>query len=172
MSAADMQERFANMAQMAGARGDVCVMLTITLPGRFHPLRQGVPNPSYTGETPRDGQEWLLLSWARVRAALARGNFRTCGLRVVEPHHDATPHWHVLMFMKEAEALYIESVVRRYMAEGGQRYDMRAVRLCGSQTAPAYAEKYQAKADGIRLWGAVWGIRLHTFFGMGESPCA
>ena len=169
MSGQAVRERFARMACAAEMRGDACVMFTLTLPSSFHPLRNGLPNPNYSGATPCDGHRWLRTVWGKTRAALARGNLRTYGLRVVEPHHDATPHWHVLMFSPESEARYINSVVRRYLADEWQRGDMNAVWLSGSQTAPAYLEKYLAKAEGIEQWCAVWGIRQYAQFGMPEG---
>ena len=119
MSGQAVREKFASMAREAEAQGLDCVMLTITLPSRFHPLRGGVPNQDYSGATPRDGQQWLLVVWAKVRAALARQKLRTYGLRVVEPHHDANPHWHALMFMRQSEVLFAQSVFRRYARAGG-----------------------------------------------------
>ena len=169
MSGATVREGFARMAREAEKRGDACVMLTLTLPSSFHPLRNGLPNSEYAGATPRDGQEWLLTAWAKARAAIGRAGFRTYGVRVVEPHHDATPHWHVLMFSPESESLYIKSVVHRYMADEWQRGGLDTVWLSGSQTAPAYLEKYLAKAQGIEQWCAVWGIRQCARFGMPEA---
>lgn len=169
MSGECMRERFASMVRDAEKRGDVCVMLTLTLPSRFHPLHKGVANPEYAGATPRDGQEWLLTMWGKARAAIGRAGFRTYGVRVVEPHHDGTPHWHVLMFSKELEAQYIHSAMRRYMTYEGQRRDVNAVWLSGSQTAPAYLERYLAKAQGLEEWCAAWGIRQYARFGMLEE---
>ncbi|MFX9246739.1 replication endonuclease, partial [Acinetobacter baumannii] len=36
------------------------------------------------------------------------------GLRVVEPHHDACPHWHVLVFVRPEHAEVFAALMRSY----------------------------------------------------------
>lgn len=83
-----------------------CMMITLTCPSAFHAwLRQpGIRNPSFKGFTPRDGQQWLTKRWASCRAILKRERVHYYGFRVAEPHHDATPHWHMVVYA-DADAL-------------------------------------------------------------------
>ncbi len=169
MSSQATREKFASMAREAEARGLDCVMFTITLPSRFHPLRGGMPNPNHCGETPRDGQQWLLGVWAKARAGMARVKLHTYGMRVVEPHHDATPHWHALMFMRREEVPFAKSVISRYVQEDGEDCCLKVGHLCDAYTAVAYAQRFEAKAKDVQAWGAVWGIRLGGFFGLPDE---
>jgi hypothetical protein len=169
MSAQATHEKFAKLAAEAEAQGLQCVMFTITLPRRFHPLEYGKPNPRHHGETPRDGQKWLRDGWARVRAALARRSLRVHGLRVVEPHRDATPHWHVLMFTKEAETPAVRSVVRHFMNTSDELgwVDVRV--LESAATASYCVRKFVTEDSDIQMWAEVWGIRLCGFFGLADE---
>ncbi|MDX7854369.1 replication endonuclease, partial [Aeromonas caviae] len=51
------------------------------------------------GACPTETNRLLCKQWARFRAALAREGIMAFGFRVVEPHHDGTPHWHCLLFI-------------------------------------------------------------------------
>lgn len=169
MSGQAVREKFASMAREAEARGLRCVLFTITLPSRFHPLHSGKPNPRHHGETPRDGQEWMRSVWARVRAEMVRRELRVHGLRVVEPHRDATPHWHVLMFVKEAEAIAVRSVVRHYTKSGDELGWVDVRQLESAATANYCVRKYVAEDADIQAWAEVWGIRLCSFFGLSDE---
>lgn len=83
------------------------VMFTLTCPSRFHAVAQvGTgfkPNPKYQESSPRDGQLYLRKVWQRIRAQLKRDGVTYFGMRVAEPNHDATPHWHGLVFSNNIE---------------------------------------------------------------------
>lgn len=76
------------------------VFLTITTPSRFHRMRhEGGVNPKWEGATPKAGQAYLTALWRRIGRAWGHREIRPYGFRICEPHHDGTPHWHVLLFM-------------------------------------------------------------------------
>ena len=169
MSGQATHEKFASMAQEAEARGLICVFVTITLPRRFHPLRRGVPNANYAGESPSDGQRWLLSMWAKVRTGMARRGLRTYGMRMVEPHRDGMPHWHVMMFMQRDDYLLAKSIIRRYAREGAEECLFEERHLCGSSTAIHYAKHFAKVGLEGKAWSATWGIRLNSLFGAADE---
>ncbi|OCQ52337.1 Bacteriophage replication gene A protein (GPA) [Photorhabdus australis subsp. thailandensis] len=89
---------FEDLANEMGCVGD---FYTITAPSKYHSVHSGggfVKN--WNGATPKDTQKYLCKVWAKIRAAYSRAGISVFGFRVVEPHHDGTPHWHMLLFMR------------------------------------------------------------------------
>ena len=155
----ELMTRIRGAEEYADARAHVGLFLTLTLPSRFHPVKLGsggrpFPNKKYQGATPRDGQLWLRDKWAKTRAALARAGVRMYGLRVAEPHHDATPHWHALVWAEdEASAQAIERWVRHYWlsddgTERGAVENRVNVKRMVKGGAAGYVAKYIAKSVG------------------------
>jgi len=73
---------------------------TITSPSKMHAvLSSGKPNPKFNDSTPKDVNEYFKNIWALIRSAIHKKGIKPYGFRVVEPHHDGTPHWHLLLFM-------------------------------------------------------------------------
>ena len=107
----ELMTRIRGCEEWALARGMVGVFTTNTAPSRFH--SQGGSNPNHQGETPRDAQVWLCKTWARARAALQRKHIGAFGFRVAEPHKDACPHWHMLLWCQPAELDQMLSIVRK-----------------------------------------------------------
>lgn len=100
----ELMARIRGLETIAEQRNDVGLMVTITLPSRFHrhTTKGGgcAPNPSYDRRsTPMDGQAELCEQWERVRARLSKAGVKFYGIRCSEPQHDGTPHWHSLIFV-------------------------------------------------------------------------
>ncbi|MFE8047584.1 replication endonuclease [Brenneria goodwinii] len=88
---------FEDLANEMGCAGE---FYTITAPSKYHAVHSGGGFVSqWNGANPRDTQKYLCRVWAKIRAALSREEISVFGFRVVEPHHDGTPHWHMLLFM-------------------------------------------------------------------------
>ncbi|MDC5720592.1 replication endonuclease [Vibrio europaeus] len=77
------------------------LFLTLTTPSKYHnSYKKGGFIGHWNGASPRDAQSYLNNVWQRIRAKLGREEIRWFGVRVAEPHHDGTPHWHLLIWVK------------------------------------------------------------------------
>lgn len=91
------------------------VFLTLTTPSKYHPVKaSGVANPKYNGSTPREAQHYLTELWSQIRSQLDREKIRTYGFRITEPHHDGTPHWHLMLFVDPSEKNRLVEIMREY----------------------------------------------------------
>ncbi|MUK40980.1 replication endonuclease [Aliivibrio fischeri] len=94
------------------------LFLTLTTPGKYHnSYQRGGFIPHWNGKSPRDAQVYLNGVWSRIRAKLGREEFRWFGIRVAEPHHDGTPHWHLLLWCKPEEKEAIIKIFIDYATE-------------------------------------------------------
>lgn len=115
----EMMVRMRGFEDYAEEQGHVGVFFTWTAPSRFHAWTQKhggktVENKRYEGATPRETCAYLAKLWSLTRAALKRADTPVYGFRVCEPHHDGTPHWHMLLFMRPANKWRVISTLQRY----------------------------------------------------------
>ncbi|EBC4879214.1 replication endonuclease [Salmonella enterica] len=100
---------------IAEMRGDCAVFYTITCPSRFHAtLNNGRPNPKWTSATVRQSSDYLVDTFAAFRKAMYKAGLRWYGVRVAEPHHDGTVHWHLLCFMRKKDRRSITALLRKF----------------------------------------------------------
>lgn len=100
---------------IAEMRGDCAVFYTITCPSRFHAtLNNGRPNPKWTSETVRQSSDYLVNTFAAFRKAMHKAGLRWYGVRVAEPHHDGTVHWHLLCFMRKKDRRTLTALLRKF----------------------------------------------------------
>lgn len=100
---------------IAEMRGDCAVFYTITCPSRFHAtLNNGRPNPKWTSATVRQSSDYLVDTFAAFRKAMHKAELRWYGVRVAEPHHDGTVHWHLLCFMRKKDRRSITTLLRKF----------------------------------------------------------
>lgn len=159
----ELMTRMKGLELTAQSRGDAGVFYTITCPSKYHATNQsGHHNPKWNHSDPKQAQRYLSRTWAKIGAKLGREGLRVYGFRVAEPHHDETPHWHLLLFMHPQERNAITSIMRSYAvkedrAELGKRTSARftAKRLDPKKgSATAYIAKYISKnIDGYALDG-------------------
>src|SRR5258708_3103445 len=160
---AELMTRIAGFEEFAQARGDAAMFYTLTCPSRMHArlAKTGEPNPKYDGTSPRAAQEYLRRQWANARAKLDRSGAGVYGFRVAEPHHDGTPHWHLLLFMRPDYAAGATDILQQYAREvdvaeldsdAAREARFKAVPIDWSRgSAASYVAKYIAKnVDGFK----------------------
>lgn len=183
----ELMVRLDGFEQVANERGDSCVFYTITAPSKYHAYRSNpcVPNEKYGGATPIETQGYLNTVWQCIRAKLAREKIDYYGFRVAEPHHDGTPHWHLLLFSPPGQVSQLSNIIKHYalMADGDEqgakKYRFKVETIDKNKgSATGYIAKYISKnIDGlgldveinhhdaknaalrIRAWASVWSIR-------------
>lgn len=115
----EMMTRMRGFEDYAEEQGHVGVFFTWTAPSRFHAWKTGrngktVDNDKYDGTTPRETCAYLAKLWSLTRASLKRNDLPVYGFRVCEPHHDGTPHWHMLLFMRPRDRNKVISTLQYY----------------------------------------------------------
>jgi len=178
--------RTKGFGELADKYKHLCIFLTITAPSRFHAINHdGKVNKKYNQSTPAETQKYLTKQWAKCRARLAREGVRFYGLRVVEPHHDGTPHWHASIWLKdERDFRKLRRAVKDYFhraKECGALKNRLKFKRCDSRGAVGYMLKYILKnmrshgiegeqsdegnirsddsAERVEAWATAWGIR-------------
>ena len=155
---------FEETAEFMGHKG---LFLTLTTPSRFHRVKHaGLTNKKWDGATPRDGQDYLCKVWAKIRAAWKKKDLKAYGFRVAEPHHDATPHWHILLFVPQEQTRELLAIAARYALadcpteSGARKHRFTVKRIDPSQgSATDYIAKYIAKnIDGEKETGEGIGL--------------
>lgn len=157
----ELMTRINGIEEAAKEQGYVGEFWTITCPSRMHSAHSGggQRNEKYDGTTPREAQQYLAAVWAKIRAKFKRKNLDVYGIRVAEPQHDGTPHWHLLVFMHQARVATAREIVRYYALldnpneKGAQKYRFDAKAIDWSKgSAAGYIAKYIAKnIDGFKL---------------------
>lgn len=154
---AEMMVRVRGCGELAMEAGWIGQLVTLTCPSAFHPRlhKSGEPNPRYIGMTVRGAQQWLCRMWARARARLQRLSVQFMGIRTAEPHHDGTPHWHMVVWTPPQHSETFQAVVRgEWLSEYGDEPGAHARRCDFRLADPAkggemglvgYAAKYVAK---------------------------
>ncbi|MFD1122152.1 replication endonuclease [Methylophilus flavus] len=159
---------------------------TVTCPSRMHARhsKSGDAILNYDGTTPKESQKYLVTMWSQIRAKLQRLGIQIYGFRVAEPHHDGTPHWHLLLFVESEKADQLTAVIRDYAMredgdeKGADKHRFELIKIDPKQGATGYISKYISKsidgfgidddlygndsksaADRVCTWASVWGIR-------------
>lgn len=167
------------------------IFVTLTAASKYHRFSGKADNQKWSGCDPRQVNNELNRIWARCRSAFSREGISFNGIRVAEPHHDGTPHWHLMIFSAELNLLRIGEIIRHYgLAEDGHEPGAKQHRVKIEQidtakgSAAGYIAKYISKSiDGFGIesdlygcpagssaarivaWSRVWGIRQFQFFG-------
>ncbi|MFK8259667.1 replication endonuclease [Erwinia sp. AnSW2-5] len=114
----ELMARMRGFEDIANDMGCAGVFYTITAPSRYHSVHnKGGFVSQWNGSSPRETQKYLCKVWSKIRAALSREEIHLFGFRVVEPHHDGTPHWHMLFFMLPEHKARATEIMAKYARE-------------------------------------------------------
>ncbi len=140
-----------NLAEM---RGDKAMFYTITCPSKYHAtLKSGKRNPKWSTKTVKESSDYLVNLFSSIRKKLDRIGLRWYGVRIAEPHHDGTVHWHLMCIMQKQDRAAITQVMRDFaIREDRQelgrdikpRFDVKPV-LKSKGTITSYLTKYLGK---------------------------
>ncbi|WP_447864636.1 replication endonuclease [Kluyvera sichuanensis] len=182
---------------IAEMRGDCAVFYTITCPSRFHAtLNNGRPNPKWTSATVRQSSDYLVDMFAAFRKAMHKAGLRWYGVRVAEPHHDGTVHWHLLCFMRKKHRKAITELLRKFAIREdreelgnntGPRFKSELINP-RKGTPTSYIAKYISKnidgrglanevsketgkslcdnAENVNAWASLHRVQQFRFFGI------
>lgn len=194
----ELMIRMRGFEDIADEFGYVGAFITLTAPSKFHAVHaRGGFIKNWNAGTPRDTQKYLCNVWAKIRAKLNREHIKIFGFRVAEPHHDGTPHWHILAFMLPEHVGQVHYIMRTYALDedgdepGAQENRFKFVDIEKEKgSATGYIAKYISKnIDGYQLddeiddetglnlkdmaknvsaWASRWGIR--QFQQIGGAP--
>ncbi|CNL74310.1 phage replication protein [Yersinia aldovae] len=165
----ELMSTIAGIEKYAASQKHVGMFLTVTTPSKYHPTRvigkgdneKVQLNHRWDDEaySPKDGQRYLCNIWSKMRTAFKDNKLSVYGMRVVEPHHDGTPHWHMMLFCERRQRQQIIDIMRRYALKedsderGAAKYRFECKHL-NKGGAAGYIAKYIAKnIDGYALEG-------------------
>jgi len=182
---AELMTRIRGFEEVATQMGHAGEFYTLTSPSKYHAYSNGKANPKFNNSTPKDVNDYFNNNWKLIRSALQKKNIHPYGFRVVEPHHDGTPHWHLLLFMHPDDVKTTRAIISKYaLQEDGNergakkhRFDMTSIDP-KKGSAAGYIAKYISKnidgsdldddlygndakpaASKIDAWSSLWGIR-------------
>lgn len=187
---AELMTRITGFEELANKYGHKAEFVTLTCPSRMHAVtKNGKQNPKYDGTKPCEAQKYLVHCWARARANLHFNGVKFYGLRVAEPHHDGTPHWHLILFYdgKDSTRKKIKHyITKTFIADSRQEIwnditpRVKFVAINPDKgTAAGYVVKYVSKNIGgikgeksdeadrestslagrVEAWASTWRIR-------------
>ena len=182
---AELMTRIRGFEEVATQMGHAGEFYTLTSPSKYHAYSNGKANPKFNDSTPKDVNDYFNNNWKLIRSALQKKNIHPYGFRVVEPHHDGTPHWHLLLFMHPNDVKTTRSVFSQYALQedgnerGAKEHRFKAISIDPKKgSAAGYIAKYISKnIDGsdlnndlygndakpasskIDAWSSLWSIR-------------
>ncbi len=215
---AEMMTRMHGTEEIAKEMGLVCLFVTFTAASIYHPKRfvkqgagkkQGyfINNPNFkpvlerkdkkgkivkTPNTPKAAQAFIKRIMNRSIAQFKRDNLDYLGYKVVEPHHDGTPHWHSALFVRPEDKQAVSEILTHYaLQEQGDERGAKKHRIeikdhdpkqgsvtgymakyiskgiSGCDVGEDYETGLDAEDSTVRLlaWKSLWAIRQFGFFG-------
>lgn len=118
---AEMMTRIKGMETLAGAGGHdgepdyTGLFFTWTAPSQYHAwLATGRRNRKWNGAAPGETRQYFTRTFKNFSTALSRRGIHTFGIRITEAHHDGTPHWHGLLFVRRDQEAVFRTLFEEY----------------------------------------------------------
>lgn len=135
------------MEGLANEHGLVSAMVTLTAPPEWHPNPSHGEN-SWNGESPHEAHRYLARGWQAILIELHKKNIGVSGLRVVEPHKDGCPHWHIwLIYRPEVETILLATLMRQFPG----KLKLRAPSRKGA-TTHSHDVMFEQRVDVLAGW--------------------
>jgi hypothetical protein len=161
----ELMTRLRGLEEFADLNKLVADFYTLTAPSVYHRYSSKKTSSGHTYflnkrfnySSPRQTQQYLNKQWSKIRSSLNKQSIEIMGMRVAEPHHDGTPHWHLLLFFQKQHRTAIRQTFRKYALEfypdekGAQKHRFTAIKITKKnkhgkkQSAVGYIAKYISK---------------------------
>ncbi len=153
----ELMTRVKGLQSIAQSQGHACRFITVTAPSVYHSQRIAdgvtVGNDKWRGAMPPEAQAHLLRVWANSRKRLHDAGQHIYGVRVVEPHHDGCPHWHMMVWGSQQNVIAAERWIKHYAfaIDGNEpgaarhRFESKAVDMGQVGGCAGYILKYITK---------------------------
>ncbi len=159
---AEMFVRLRAFEEIAQEMGHCALFYTVTAPSRFHVYKGDKVNPKWekAGKpTALDAHHHLMGVTTAFRKDLDKADIKIYGLRIVEPHHDGTPHNHMLFFCHPDDKHTVSKLLKSHaLADspneaGAEKYRFKVEEIDFSRgSAVGYVAKYLSKnIDGEHI---------------------
>lgn len=150
---AELMTRISGMERVAKQAGHQCLFVTMTAPEDMHAVKKKSGELlSTAGVSPKKAHEYLVNAWAKIRATLTRADSYVYGIRIAEPHHDGTPHWHLMLFGSADALAAAREALHRFLirpehTKARHKHGLRIIRINPHKgSAAGYVAKYVAKS--------------------------
>ncbi|EGB9207093.1 replication endonuclease [Salmonella enterica] len=108
-------EELAALDHMSQDSDYVALFFTWTAPQQYHAwLETGRRNRKWNGASPRETQRYFTRTFKNFSTALTRRAIHIFGMHVTESHHDGTPHWHGILFVRREQEATLRDVFEGY----------------------------------------------------------
>jgi hypothetical protein len=155
--AAELVIETKGLENFANSRGMTWMMITLTIPARFHSNPKFGKNTFENGTTIDDCLNFFRERWNNMRKLLSKNEeLKFCennafGIKVIEPHSDGTPHWHIMFFCMPDKVGQYQEIFKTYFRHSKSAIDFIVEdKTLGVKAASAssYLFKYITKFTG------------------------
>ncbi len=169
--AAEAYLEMLGMEEKAKELGYTFMFITLTCPPEFHSntIRK---KSTWANKSAKEANEFLQKQWRRLGRALDKFDLYfnierggAFGKRVVEPHKDGCPHWHLMLFCPPSQVDDFKSLFMKFFSrksrnnhsygcdivEQGKDRSGKVLNSKAQASPASYILKYMQKTQNVRL---------------------